>query len=597
MEARRSSSKRVEKKGRFTITEIIPGSPCSLRVSSPTFQESDQVSIVGADAADGGVNNGGDKVLQHAQSDVPLQKPAVVDEGDVPVSVAAVEALPQKAEESPVMAPETHTQPLEAVATDTPAAGAVKELSTTSTATSAVAVTSLIGVDQSSRDSPPESLESVLRTPNTRHSARRCTHARMNCSVEWPGFFSVKRKGRFTIIELASDSPTSRKSADDLYDHRFVTTTSIAANFVEGVQQQQLGSQLSRSYDNTRRSKPKPKQQRVARSMTRFRQPTSSRRSRRRSDSPVRDLMEPLDMVDPRGNQQQQQEAAAAAYASVQGLRVERDTAKPNGTTPTTATSASAAATISESAKAAVSMATVAIPDEGTASVTAPPTAAPVTPTQQLVQGPNVAAVGQRQPSITISVVQFLQQQQTIAALIRQQHDLKQIISVLQEQQQQLITIPMQINELKRQNANGYVLGARKDRSLSLSLEAASAQYDSCDSLRLTRFWRMTRELYVQVDTLMRANDSLQSLLTTAEQEARHCSLEVECLSEENDELRHRCVLLESRYIDERKQSFVLEEELQRLRMVALTQQDQQTRQQQQQQQKLNSSQTGVPVE
>ncbi|RLN55220.1 hypothetical protein BBJ28_00016681 [Nothophytophthora sp. Chile5] len=482
MEARRSSSKRVEKKGRFTITEIIPGSPCSPRVSSPTFHESDQVSIVGADAADDDVNNDGDKALQHAQLDVLLQKPAAVDEGDVP------------------------------------------------------------------------------------------THARMSCSVEWPGFFSVKRKGRFTIIELASDSPTSRKSADDLYDHRFVTTTSIAANFVEGVQQQQLGSQLSRSYDNTRRSKPKPKQQRVARSMTRFRQPTSSRRSRRRSDSPVRDLLEPLDMVDPRGNQQQQQEAAAAAaaFASMQGLPVKRDTAIPDGTIPTAATSAAAAATISESAKAAVSMATVAVPDEGTASVAAPPTAAPATPTQQLVQGPNVSAVGQRQPSITISAVQFLQQQQTIAALIRQQHDLKQIISVLQEQQQQLITIPMQINELKRQNTNGNN-GEANDEE--------------------------TRELYVQVDTLMRANDSLQSLLTTAEQEARHCSLEVECLSEENDELRHRCVLLESRYIDERKQSFVLEEELQRLRMVALTQQDQQARQQQQQQQKLNSSQTGVPVE
>lgn len=62
-----------------------------------------------------------------------------------------------------------------------------------------------------------------------------------------------------------------------------------------------------------------------------------------------------------------------------------------------------------------------------------------------------------RQKSITISAAQFLQQQQTIAALIRQQQELKQIIGVLQEQQQQLMSVPVQLNELKLDNAKGYV--------------------------------------------------------------------------------------------------------------------------------------------
>ncbi|POM77941.1 Hypothetical protein PHPALM_4602 [Phytophthora palmivora] len=141
-----------------------------------------------------------------------------------------------------------------------------------------------------------------------------------------------------------------------------------------------------------------------------------------------------------------------------------------------------------------------------------------------------------------------MQQQQTIASLIRQQHDLKQIISVLQEQQQQLMTIPSQINELNRQRA-GLSNGEPRDDEL--------------------------------VDKLTRANESLHALINAAEREARHRSLEIECLSEENDELRHRYGKLESRYMDERKQSFKLEEELQRLRMLSLTQQEQQLRQQQ----------------
>lgn len=63
-----------------------------------------------------------------------------------------------------------------------------------------------------------------------------------------------------------------------------------------------------------------------------------------------------------------------------------------------------------------------------------------------------------RQKSITISAAQFLQQQQTIAALIRQQQELKHIIGVLQEQQQQLMSVPVQLHELRLENAKGYVV-------------------------------------------------------------------------------------------------------------------------------------------
>lgn len=53
------------------------------------------------------------------------------------------------------------------------------------------------------------------------------------------------------------------------------------------------------------------------------------------------------------------------------------------------------------------------------------------------------------QKAITISAAQFMQQQQTIASLMRQHFELKQLIGVLQEQQQQLMNIPGQLRELK----------------------------------------------------------------------------------------------------------------------------------------------------
>eukprot|EP00644_Phytophthora_capsici_P010685 jgi/Phyca11/562243/estExt2_Genewise1.C_PHYCAscaffold_90086 len=285
--------------------------------------------------------------------------------------------------------------------------------------------------------------------------------------------------------------------------------------------------------------------------MPRLRQTSLMRRSRRRSESPTREFIESVDMVDPSGSQVQQQEAAA--YAKLQALpTVESVGPLPNGLATVTDD------TLTTTPNQAV--ASLAIPDSSDASTAtiSPTSVRPMTPSSQLMKlsETNGSVVNLPQSSITITTAQFLQQQQTIASLIRQQHDLKQIIRVLQEQQQQLMIIPSQINELKRQR-EGFSSDETRDKEM--------------------------RELYLKADKLTQANESLHSLINAAEREARHRTLEIECLSEENDELRHRCAQLESRYMDERKQCFVLEEELQRLRMLSLTQREQQLRQQQEQ--------------
>ncbi|KAG7384183.1 hypothetical protein PHYPSEUDO_002871 [Phytophthora pseudosyringae] len=544
MESRR---RRVEQKGRFTITEIIPGSPYSPRLSSPSFED-DKVSVADFPAStdDAPTSTGSCSevaAIQPQPAPPQLLKPVESDDVEKPASNGAAETT-----EEP---PETHTQPPETVSappttieasllvvphTEASAVDSASEVSTPTAASAAAAP----GSPSRKYSSPKKSRDGVQR-------ARR-----------------VKRRGRFTIIELASDSPTSRKNSDDLYDHRFVTTTSIGGASVESAPQ--LGSQLSRSFDNVeRRTKPK----RATRSMPRLRQASSMRRSRRRSESPIREFIESVDMVDPSGNQQQQQEAIA--YAKLQTLPAAESTEVLTNVALTTAIAASAGATVMASASSPISRTSVAIPDSEATLLVTSTSVRPVTPPSQLMTVPetNGGVVNLQQTSITISAAQFMQQQQTIASLIRQQHDLKQIISVLQEQQQQLMIIPSQINELKRQRAN-FNNGEPRDEE--------------------------TRELYMKVDKLTRANESLHSLINASEREARHRSLEIECLSEENDELRHRCGQLDTRYMDERKQSFMLEEELQRLRMLSLTQQEQQLRQQQQQSQKLSSPQSSAAV-
>ncbi|KAG1703835.1 hypothetical protein DVH05_006844 [Phytophthora capsici] len=534
MESRR---KRVEQKGRFTITEIIPGSPYSPRLSSSSFQD-DEVSVADFPATDDAPTSNGscsEVATIQPQSVLPQQIKAV--DVSSPAATAAVNTV-LKAEEPP----ETSTQPPETVlvpptpiessliiAPDAEASvvEAVCEVSTP-TAASAAAIS---GSPSRKYSSPKKSRDGLQR-------ARR-----------------VKRRGRFTIIELASDSPTSRKNADDLYDHRFVTTTSIGGASVESVPEQ-----LSRNFDGLeRRAKPK----RSTRSMPRLRQTSLMRRSRRRSESPTREFIESVDMVDPSGSQVQQQEAAA--YAKLQALpTVESVGPLPNGLATVTDD------TLTTTPNQAV--ASLAIPDSSDASTAtiSPTSVRPMTPSSQLMKlsETNGSVVNLPQSSITITTAQFLQQQQTIASLIRQQHDLKQIIRVLQEQQQQLMIIPSQINELKRQR-EGFSDETR-DKEM--------------------------RELYLKADKLTQANESLHSLINAAEREARHRTLEIECLSEENDELRHRCAQLESRYMDERKQCFVLEEELQRLRMLSLTQREQQLRQQQEQTQSLSIPQPSAAV-
>jgi hypothetical protein len=237
---------------------------------------------------------------------------------------------------------------------------------------------------------------------------------------------------------------------EQLYDHRFITTTSIGGTSVESVPQ--LGDQLSRSFDTVeRRTKPK----RATRSMPRLRQTSLMRRYRRRSESPTREFIESVDMVDPIGNQQQQQEAIAYAKLEASPTPETMDVLATAGLTSAIATSASAF--MAASASKPVSVASGVVPESETTVTVATTAVRPVTPPSQLMKMPE-ATVSLPQTSITITAVQFLQQQQTIASLIRQQHDLKQIIRVLQEQQEQLMKIPSQINELKRQRAGVYVL-------------------------------------------------------------------------------------------------------------------------------------------
>ncbi|KAF4046685.1 hypothetical protein GN244_ATG01076 [Phytophthora infestans] len=528
MELRR---KRVEQKGRFTITEIIPGSPYSPRMSSPTFED-DEVSVADfPTSASAPVSAGSSGEVAIQPQSAPLQHLKLVERNGNVVGIEKIAAM----ERTPTMElpPETHTLPPETVLvppvpnlstgispeTEASAGHSVSEVSTAATA----------------------SVRAAPGSPSRKCSSPKKTVQRTR---------RIKRRGRFTIIELASDSPTSRKNADDLYDHRFVTTTSVGGASVEI--SPRLDNQLSRSSDNfERRNKPK----RVTRSMPRLRQNSSMRRHRRRSESPTRELVESMEMGAPSGNQKLQPEAATYSHSTPLSVT---ETLDPLANGVLNSAIASAGATIMTTNTNAGSVTSVAIPDCDTTVTVTPTSVRPTTPSSQLmkVSETNGSVINLPQTSVTISTARFLQQQQTIASLIRQQHDLKQIINVLQEQQQQLMTIPTQISELKRQRAN-INNGETRDEEM--------------------------RELHKKVDRLTQANESLHSLINAAEREARHRTLEIECLSEENDELRHRCGQFETRYMDERKQSFVLEEEVQRLRMLSLTLQEQQLRQQQQQ--------------
>uniref|UniRef100_M4BDG8 Uncharacterized protein n=1 Tax=Hyaloperonospora arabidopsidis (strain Emoy2) TaxID=559515 RepID=M4BDG8_HYAAE len=215
----------------------------------------------------------------------------------------------------------------------------------------------------------------------------------------------------------------------------------------------------------------------------------------------------------------QQQQQKTAAYAERQNLPVAESIDALAKVSLTGAVGDSTGAAPILSASAPVSTASATIPDSERASTVPTPVVRPVTPPPQHIKG--CAMNGSAGPPQTspqaISVAQFLQQQRTIASLVRQQHGLKQIIGVLREQQQQLMSIPSQLSELNGQSASCD--GRTKDEEM--------------------------RVLHTKLDSLTRSNESLHSLLDVAEQEVRYRTLQLECLSEENDVLRHRCGQLE----------------------------------------------------
>ncbi|CAH0478603.1 unnamed protein product [Peronospora belbahrii] len=470
MESRR---KRVEQKGRFTITEIIPGSPYSSHgSSSPTFLDDTPISSSNDCGGMATIQPISHQQLNAVESNNPIQ--LVVNQiVELKMEETSDHLYTQTERVTESSFVSNKTSVLIASETQAVAIDPTCKVMTSVTTCAASASGDLL----QKYSSPKKSREGVQR-------ARR-----------------IKRRGRFTIIEMASDSPTSKKDSDELYDHRFVTTTSV-----EGSSGESPPQQLSRSLDSMeRRTKPK----RATRSMPRLRQPSSVRRSRRRSASPARELVEPMDVVGLTGNQQDSAEHAA------------ENTDVLDRITLTSAIDVGTGASKIPHASASVSMTCLTIPNSERTATDASSAVRPTAPSSQVinVSETNGNIVGLPQSSsMAISVEQFLQQQQTIASLIRQQHDLKQVIGVLQEQQEQLMSIPSQINELNSQSARMNSDWTRDDE---------------------------TQELSMKVQSLMLANESLHSMLNAAEREVRRRNLQIECLSEENDELRQRCGQLE----------------------------------------------------
>lgn len=234
-------------------------------------------------------------------------------------------------------------------------------------------------------------------------------------------------------------------------------------------------ARFSRSFtaSATGTKQPTEKHHRVARSMTRFHEPHSARRSRLRSESPVRHFKalngsgrQVLDSFQSTAYDAQipllQRNGSATSISTAPATtRVPREQSLasllpahegaplPTGVTAQPSLSSSAIRTGSALSSATLSHSLLPTTESE----------APRVLQQQPAEPPSVDRLhaAALQHTITISAAQFLQQQQTIASLIRQQHDLKQIIAVLQEQQQQLMTIPVQLNELKRESTNRYI--------------------------------------------------------------------------------------------------------------------------------------------
>ncbi|CAI5743592.1 unnamed protein product [Peronospora destructor] len=499
-----SRHKRVQQKGRFTITEIIPGSPCSSHISSPMLLE-EEISVT----VDSTPNSYSEVATMQSQS-LPQQQLSSIECNNTiePVTNGFVQ---MKVEEMT----EPQTQPAEAALVSISASVILAPK------TKAIAMESTHGVLSTSSAlnagsvSGPSSLRKYSSPKKSRDGMQRARR--------------IKHRGRFTIIEMAFDSPPYRKDSDELYDHRFVTTTSIGGSLV-GSRPQQPSRNIEAM---ERRTKPK----RATRSTPRLRQPLSMRRSRRQSESPACESIESVDVVDPTGSQQRLQ--AMAACAELQALSV------TDSMTLASAVAAGTGAVATPHASVPVSKTGLTFLDSEKTVAATTSASLPPTPPSRLVNVSEKSSsiVGLPQsPSTSISAAQYLQQQQTIALLIRQQHDLKQIIGVLQEQQQQLLSIPSHINELKSQTASLYVCDMLSYEGTRLLTHVCFLPGNSnTDQARDDE----TRELCMKVNSLTLANESLHSLLHTAEQEVRHRNLQIECLSEENDELRQRCGQLE----------------------------------------------------
>ncbi|DAZ93016.1 TPA: hypothetical protein N0F65_011309 [Lagenidium giganteum] len=78
------------------------------------------------------------------------------------------------------------------------------------------------------------------------------------------------------------------------------------------------------------------------------------------------------------------------------------------------------------------------------------------------------------------------------------------------------------------------------------------------------------REVCMQLDTCMRSNDSLQAMLHNSEIEARERAIEIQQLAEENLMLRRRCDQIEGKYLEERKHSLALEQQLYHLHTMSI---------------------------
>uniref|UniRef100_K3WEK2 Uncharacterized protein n=1 Tax=Globisporangium ultimum (strain ATCC 200006 / CBS 805.95 / DAOM BR144) TaxID=431595 RepID=K3WEK2_GLOUD len=373
----------------------------------------------------------------------------------------------------------------------------------------------------------------------------------------------VKQKGRFTIIELASDSPRAR---DDLPSQTFSTTTtvSVSTEFEQSQQQQQLSSEapdlnspldLRSSFIQDQPAIPQEgtfDMQRRVRSMSSLHDEAlrDAHSLRVRGESPIRAPMDIQELGgEPESSNGGIDDSSAAHTAASFGDRsyVHRRTQSSTRLhSRTSSTTMTADAYLGNSASSFVGS------SSSTGFLTPVSSSAPsdrgMFASEMGTERRRAPEVGigrkhlaSRQKAITISATQFLHQQDTIAALIRQQQELKHIIGVLHEQQQQLMSVPTQLNELKMEHAQG----------------------DEKDEL--------VRELYMQVDGLMRANDAVHGLLAQAEKDTQDRAQEVDSLTAENEQLRIRCQYFEEKYIEERKATFILEEEVQRFRKLTLT--------------------------